>query len=385
MRFTVRDAMSMEKFKNLQLVAGSNGLSRQIVKIGILDYEFTTKTVSTYIPGEFVTTSFLYAKDDEAKMLEATQKLNEIGASGLAIKNVFFDVLPPIVKDYADRNNFPIFLVDVPIYFEDLIVEFADCVRIYSDYSHYEEIIDSVFENAYGEKQIEKLAKEICPNVKSNYFFAFLSSKINLITPEIVNTLVRFKNILPSSSYAVKYRNGFLLSFSSCENGADSFRKKLVLSKIQQVKLSHGDFNIGIGNLKLGFGAYKQGILEALDSSRLCGIKEKGLVLYDEVGVFSIFLRMLENYSCLEYSKKIVSLLQDYDAENHSDMLVTAKCYVKCGGSIKKTAAELFQHENTVRYRVNKIKSFFPYAKSECLFFEELAIAIQIYFLKDKL
>ena len=41
MQTTVRDIMSIEKLKSLQLVAGEGGLERMISKVGILDYEFS--------------------------------------------------------------------------------------------------------------------------------------------------------------------------------------------------------------------------------------------------------------------------------------------------------------------------------------------------------
>lgn len=226
MYFTVRDAMSMEKFKNLRLVAGINGLSKQITKIGILDYEFTTATASTYISGEFVVTSFLYAKDDESKILEAVQRLDECGVSGIAIKNVFFDVLPPLVLEYAHKNKLPMFILDVPIYFEDLIVEFSNSIRTYSDYSRHEESIDKILKELCSGKDLERLIKDIHANIKTNYFFAFISPIAPMVSPEIVDMLIRFKNTLPPFCCAIKYKTGLLIVFSF-ETSLSVFPKKI--------------------------------------------------------------------------------------------------------------------------------------------------------------
>lgn len=381
MRFTVKDAMSMDKFKHLQLVAGKNGLNREIVKIGILDYEFIKSTESSYIKGEFVTTSFLYAKDDESKILEAVKKLDDCGISGLAVKKVFFDELPKAVIDYANIHRLPIFMFEVPIYFEDLIVEFSNTVRTFSDYSKYEHLVENILANDYSEKETETLAKEIHSNVKKNFFFAYINSIEELSASDSMDMLLKFKSVLPPFSCAIKYRTGFLVvySFNSLYDVASL---KIVNETLENMEISAEDYYIGISNKYSTFASYKSAIIEAITSSKLCPLKEVNVIRYSELGVLAILLPALENQAIMDYSDSVITKIRKYDEENNTDLLETATKYVLCGGSIKQTAHELFQHENTIRYRINKIKTFFFNTSSEYLFFEELAIVIQINMLK---
>ena len=50
------------------------------------------------------------------------------------------------------------------------------------------------------------------------------------------------------------------------------------------------------------------------------------------------------------------SLLFDYDAEHGSDLGPTAEAFAASCGEVSRTAEALFQHPNTVRYRLKKIK-----------------------------
>lgn len=50
------------------------------------------------------------------------------------------------------------------------------------------------------------------------------------------------------------------------------------------------------------------------------------------------------------------SLLFDYDAEHDADLGATAEAFAAAYGEVSHTAEALFQHPNTVRYRLKKIK-----------------------------
>ena len=255
MRFTVRDAMTMEKFQHLQLVAGKNGLGREIVKIGILDYEFIKPTESSYIKGEFVMTSFLYAKDDESKILDAVKRLDECDISGIAIKKVFFDTLPQSVIDYANARRLPVFMLEVPLYFEDLIVEFSNTVRTYSDYSRYEHLVEKILKNDLSEKETEAIAKEIHTSIKKNSFFTYLVPVRPLNANDTLEMLLKFKKFLPSFSCAIQYKNGFLINYSF-NSTYDVHPAKVVAETLQNMDIPAEEHHIGIGIVHKSFSEY---------------------------------------------------------------------------------------------------------------------------------
>lgn len=60
-------------------------------------------------------------------------------------------------------------------------------------------------------------------------------------------------------------------------------------------------------------------------------------------------------------------------------MFHTAVKYIENDGIKKTTADSLFIHENTVRYRINKIKEILGMKDLEGSFYEQLSAAIKLY------
>jgi DNA-binding PucR family transcriptional regulator len=63
----------------------------------------------------------------------------------------------------------------------------------------------------------------------------------------------------------------------------------------------------------------------------------------------------------------------------------TAIAYIKCEGNTKLTADSLFIHENTVRYRMNKIREKLDPNANDFVFYENLSLAVKIYLLNDQM
>lgn len=58
-----------------------------------------------------------------------------------------------------------------------------------------------------------------------------------------------------------------------------------------------------------------------------------------------------------EYSNEYLGELEEFDAENETDMLQTLQVYIAENGNLKSTADQLFIHINTLRNRIKKIES----------------------------
>lgn len=98
MLYTISD-FSREYEGSVRLIAGSDGVSRAVSGVGILDYELMPGLKNKYqrvnfSPDEIVLSTFLYAKDDPYLITEAVKYLVAKGTSGLIIKNVLHIPIP---------------------------------------------------------------------------------------------------------------------------------------------------------------------------------------------------------------------------------------------------------------------------------------------------
>ena len=63
---------------------------------------------------------------------------------------------------------------------------------------------------------------------------------------------------------------------------------------------------------------------------------------------------------------------------NDSQYLNTIECFVSCKGDYTTTAEKLHQHANTIRYRVNKVRSSLGMDDNPIRFYETIALATKI-------
>lgn len=75
---------------------------------------------------------------------------------------------------------------------------------------------------------------------------------------------------------------------------------------------------------------------------------------YQQLGPYRIFLKA-DREELRDYTREIVGPLQDYDENHRTELLKTLKIYLDSNQSLKDSAAALFVHTNTVKYRLKII------------------------------
>ena len=79
------------------------------------------------------------------------------------------------------------------------------------------------------------------------------------------------------------------------------------------------------------------------------------------------------------FHDEIIVPLENYDRQKGTSLLNTAVAYVENDGDIGKTAESLYQHQNTIRYRLNKIKEILDMKGVNGSFYEKISIAVKIH------
>ncbi|WP_449537938.1 helix-turn-helix domain-containing protein [Ferdinandcohnia sp. Marseille-Q9671] len=104
---------------------------------------------------------------------------------------------------------------------------------------------------------------------------------------------------------------------------------------------------------------------------------------YQDLGVFRLFLNVetqeLESYLHMNLKK-----ILDYDEMNNAELAKTLEWYLAYNHNTKKTAQELFVHENTIKYRINSIKKLLEIEEITGEKGLELYIALKIRHYLDK-
>jgi purine catabolism regulator len=116
-RPTVRDAMRFGAFASAKLVAGADGLDRQIEWVRSME----TPEVQPR-PGDLMLTTGFPIKDDRDAQIRLVQRIAESGGAGLVVRPLpYLRKLPPEMLTEADRLNVPLFTISADVSLVDLM------------------------------------------------------------------------------------------------------------------------------------------------------------------------------------------------------------------------------------------------------------------------
>ncbi|UQZ88926.1 hypothetical protein C4J81_06830 [Deltaproteobacteria bacterium Smac51] len=390
MNTTVRDIAAMPEFKGMKLLAGASGLDNVVTRCGFLDYEYDSALREKYLhrgfdEGEFVLSSFLYAKDNEFYIIDAIKRLHQRGCSGLAIRNIFKLNIRENVLRFADANRFPIFLLtDETFYFEDIVYIVVDRIKKAQSIDRQAGLVDQILFKI--NKSRESLAREINPSFHDEMAAIFFRPEEGVLSPEDFLSIMsrdELSSSLKRGDSAFYYRNGLMLIHSS-----DTWHKESVYKNIEKyIDIFSPAFpfkvRCGVSLIHNNLSELGAAVRESLYGSALPVCDERGRCFYHDIGVFRVFIASAASPGPCEFSDGYVRSIKAYDNENNTSLWATAKSFILNNGDIKETALELGQHVNTVRYRLDSISRLLEENVLSKSGYESLSAAIKIHFCRE--
>jgi len=376
MAVRLKDLLNLDILSRFRLVAGEEGLNAQVRKVGILDYETGDVIDTNFVKGEFVLTNLLIIKDDLDKLDDAVSRFIQNGVAGLAINTLFIDELPDAITNLANEHNFSIFLYD-ETYYEDIITELVDYIRRTDELSIHLELMMRLQNENLQDAEVQKLTYKLNPDfrnfvivlkasyIKGNDMEQFSAYQANQI-------LGRFHRC-----YIIEENIYVLMSF---EDEFDDV--SLPISLVESLGINMTGVFAGISNVRPIISLNKAMIESghALTFKKMTGIS--GVTPVDQIGMYQMLMPLQGNPWIEEYYLKIITPIKEYDAKNGSDLLKTAKLYIDCGCDVKKTAEMMYQHGNTIRYRLDRIRGLLDGIVDKTYVDQELSIIMRIHSLK---
>lgn len=129
------------------------------------------------------------------------------------------------------------------------------------------------------------------------------------------------------------------------------------LQAYMQEIITDATFSVGIGKFYTTIADLCRSYQEAkhaLDLGRF--IQEKAHIThFEELGIIRLLSHMsLEQLD--DYYKEYLAVLIEYDEKNDTNFIETLHVYFQQNGDLNLTAEKLFQHANTLRYRLKKME-----------------------------
>lgn len=372
MPITIKEAIKKGYLGECKILCGKNGLDRMIEKVGILDYETVDEIPQFFQRNEIVLTSFLNIKNEKEKLNNYVAKFIEVGSAGLLIKGIHIDEIDDETKELCEYHDFTIIIFE-GVFFEDIILNIESTNQLEHDQNRLELKINQLIQGNLSHAMIRTFLLEINPYFHKNILVIYLKK---IIFQKRSNFKINY-NRVEKQDELVKYQDGyiFLMSFEKINK---MHMKDASLMKLRQIGFDIENLVIGMSNLHEDKGEANLAIKEALYANRHALTYDKTFEQFKDLGTDRIYLPLIENEWIQSYYETLLSPIILHDEKNKKDLLLTARLYVKYHGNIKAVATDLNQHDNTIRYRLNKIKELMECEHQDELY-EQLTAAIRIY------
>lgn len=374
MFITINEMLNTENFEEFRVVAGKLGLENKIRKVGMLDYETKDMIEKNFVKEEFAISTLLSIKDDINELYGIVEKLIFIGVSGLAIKSIYFNNIPDKVVELANDKKFPILFFD-NAYFEDIITNTTNIINEKNNNKAIEMKIDNILYSNANSVIIKKIAYEINRNFREKNIVVFCRRKDRqkslILQTQISSDSDIFHKVIP-------YKEGYLIIFTFAD--IDFYKaKKDILRYLETYDFNRDKYIIGISCIHNSLGELDISIKESKYALKYSEIYKNDMTFFNTLGVSKILIPLIDDPWVQKYYNEMIMPLINYDRKNGTELLKTANIYIKNEGNIKATAKEMFQHSNTIRYRIDRVKKVLQKYCEIRHFYEELAVAIRIY------
>lgn len=180
-----------------------------------------------------------------------------------------------------------------------------------------------------------------------------------------------------------------LLSFDKGTSATEAYKNALRVGDFIREEVSKSitplTVSVGIGRLATDVehipASYRQATQALVLGRRVFGGNR--CTHFDDLGIFRVISERAENDEQEEFCKEWISPVAEYDETRGTSLIQTLLTYYKSNMNIQESAKKLYIHENTMRYRLNKIEEVLgtDLSKGENLL--NLWTALKLYLAKE--
>lgn len=370
---TVMELISFPLFRNFRLASGYGGLYNQVSGTGIFEWESSDEVEKNFERGEFVVTTLSLARSDAALAESSLRILIDQKVSAIAVKDIYFHDLSEELKAYSDARRVPVFFFS-ETFFDDIIYTIKNTLVTQRRDFNLDEQVDFLLDDIHSAEQKKRKAREINP-----FFHSVIICCYG--TPKISSRQKTWKapQLDPEESVysVIDYRRGILVIFTAKEPASEA--ESRLYRFLEKSGLSKNLKGIGVSSPARGLENMGTAIRESLYAFHSGGhAGREGLVRFQDTGLNQILLPLADSPWIKRYYDGMLSKLTDYDTKHGSRLVETLLEYAENNGDMNITAQKLFQHSNTIRYRINKIRQLLNLEDSAGSF-AQLVVLVQLH------
>ncbi|NLU08132.1 MAG: hypothetical protein GXW91_07905 [Clostridiales bacterium] len=364
---TIREAMEIEAFKKVKLIAGKEGIDRVIESVTVME---VTDTVQWLEGGEFIITSFYSVRDKIDEQCDIVYRLGKLNAAGIAIKiNKYVPRIPDKLIKIANELKLSMFEIPSDVTYLSIMTPLNQKIfRLKEHFMIVEEYVKGIIFHTYKtiDSVIER-GKALGYDIKEGYICAVTVDIDGYDNPDLMSIRDRLYKYIDSITRALKrkkqiinyiiVRNAeYVTLFLQSDNkiNAERYEKEVLnlILKYRDIYYKNTGMTIGIGNIGYGISGIEDGYDQAKYAIKLGRVigKKQDYYFYKDIEIYSLGYK---NSSDVLHSVVRSTLGKILD---EAELMETISTYFECNESIKLTSEMLFIHKNTLKYRLERIR-----------------------------
>ena len=335
-------------------------------------------------------------------MLELVEELYDHDASGLIVNTGYYvKEIPQSVKEFCDRNGFPLLTVPWEVFLVDMIKDLS--IRIFLRSSTDEQISGALIHAIEDPEARDLYTRDLLPHfdLDGTFQVALVSTgdldRMDTVERKrIAYRMQLYLTNLTHNGHFFYYDSYFVIIMNAmspqeCSEVIDSFAERIrVKMPDRKVLIGVSDSVLRIENLYLTYKRARAAVrmAEAAQGTELmfqnsgktaqilsaagkgsgtasetgkrssAAVRPANVILqyFDRMGLYRLLYLVEDKELLRDLSDQPLAPLIEYDREHNGEYLATLESFLIHDGSIKAMSEDMFIHRNTILYRMTNIK-----------------------------
>lgn len=357
---TVKDVLNLGIFEDIWLAAPCEGCEKRLVTgAGILDFEPFWGDYDSFTPGEFIFTSLGFAQRDPDLADQAVRAMIERDVAALVIKPVAMDAISAEAAELSTARGVPVFFYEGH-FVERLMAAVLALVAEDWAQSQRDALIDALIAPR-GDADVREGLFEVARTTGATVQclaarpLAPDGCMLSALQGELGALLYDFQRNQESVVQAcvVRYRDQLLafVSYDRPPRGAIARSEADLVARIEAA----GRLRCGVSQ-EVSLGQGDLAIRQARTALDAACDQGRPVVRWASLGLGAFRAAASADRLFAGTAQLYRSLLDEYDRAHGTELAATARAYAASFGEVRATAEALYQHPNTVRYRLRRIR-----------------------------
>lgn len=372
MNISLLQIINTPLFENVKILSGREGLDRIVKRASVFDAPFQEDVLEKDIlaPGDFFITSLLQFHPGSEELMQVLQLLVKGNCSGLCVMmEERAELFSKEMLHFCEKKQFPLICMQKDISYAEVLGVINQCILEEQTNVLNQLKLDKILASRTLPQERMKILLSINPGIREYVQAIYIrdEGRKNSRRKLSGEGWAAFDIFIPSDNYDI------------CILSADSMKElEQHRSVVCEQLLKHHDRRLGIGRPYARY-RVERTILEAGDALNMAQTSDRSLQIYDPLSPQQLLLPIRGSREMQEfYDEFCREIAEKTTEEGMKDILLTTRAYVQCNGDFKKTAEKLKQHENTIRYRMNRLRNYLDVEEQPLLFHEIISLAVRI-------